>query len=116
LSPPYIQIALGGTIGTGLYLTSGTTLHTAGALGALLAYLTSGIAVFFVVSSLGEMATLIPTTGSFNTYAARFCDPALGFTSGWVYWFGWVTTLPIELLACGLFLQYCKLRGLMCRV
>jgi hypothetical protein len=47
------QIALGGTIGTGLYLTSGMTLYMAGAMGALLAYLTAGIAVFFVVSSLG---------------------------------------------------------------
>jgi lysine-specific permease len=56
------------------------------------------MAVLFVVSSLGEMATLIPISGSFNTYAARFVDPALGFACGWTYYFQWVITLPIELI------------------
>lgn len=68
--------------------------------------LVAGIAVFFVVSSLGEMATLIPVSGSFNHYASRFVDPALGFTMGFNYWFQWVITLPIELLAAESFWSY----------
>lgn len=62
--------------------------------------------MFFVCSSLGELATLIPITGSFATYGARFVDPALGFTLGWNYWLLWVIALPIELLACSEFLSY----------
>lgn len=58
-------------------VTSGSTLASAGALGALIAYVIAGISIFFVVNSLGEMATIIPITGSFNAYAARFVDPAL---------------------------------------
>jgi amino acid permease len=101
------KIAIGGTIGTGLLVTSGSTLAGAGALGALIAYVIAGISIFFVVTSLGEMATLIPVTGSFSSYASRFVDPALGFAIGWIYWLGWVTTFPIELLACGSFLGFC---------
>ncbi|KAI8897997.1 amino acid permease/ SLC12A domain-containing protein [Globomyces pollinis-pini] len=107
LQSRHIQmIAIGGTIGTGLFIGSGKTLAAVGPLGTLIAYLIAGAAVFCVVMSLGEMATMIPVTGSFNEYAARFHSPALGFTSGWAYWFNWAMTLPIELQACGMFLAY----------
>src|SRR4051812_49391318 len=66
------MIAIGGTIGTGLFLASGTTIHDAGPGGALAAYLIAGIMVFFLMTSLGEMAAFIPITGSFSTYASRF--------------------------------------------
>src|SRR3954467_15665618 len=71
------MIAIGGTIGTGLFLASGSTIHDAGPGGALAAYLIAGIMVFFLMTSLGEMAAFIPITGSFSTYASRFVDPAL---------------------------------------
>jgi lysine-specific permease len=73
------MISIAGTIGTGLFLASGASIAQAGPLGALIAYVMIGSMVFFMMTSLGEMATLIPTAGSFNTYAARFVDPALGF-------------------------------------
>ena len=73
------MISIAGTIGTGLFLASGSSISQAGPLGALIAYTMIGSMVFFMMTSLGEMATLIPTAGSFNTYAARFVDPALGF-------------------------------------
>ncbi|KAJ3301819.1 hypothetical protein HDV03_000286 [Kappamyces sp. JEL0829] len=92
------MIAIGGTIGTGLFIKSGSLITTAGPFGALLAYLIAGISVFCVVMSLGEMAALFPVSGSFNAYSERFVDPALGFTSGWSYWFQWVLTLPVEVL------------------
>lgn len=65
------MIALGGTIGTGLFLTSGATISQAGPWGAVLAYCFIGIMVYFVMTSLGEMATYLPTSGSFSDYGGR---------------------------------------------
>ncbi|KAJ3267514.1 hypothetical protein HDV01_004872, partial [Terramyces sp. JEL0728] len=93
------MIAIAGTIGTGLFLKSGDVISHAGALGALLAYVLAGISVFCVVMSLGEMATMIPVSGSFSEYAGRFIDPAAGFAFGWMYWFQWLLTFPVEIQA-----------------
>ncbi|KAJ1669841.1 hypothetical protein GGF38_001948 [Coemansia sp. RSA 25] len=100
------MIAIGGTIGTGLFIGSGTTLATAGPAGSLIAYLIIGSMVFFVCTSLGEMSTFIPTSDPFNHFAARFMDPALGFAFGWNYWFSWMLTVASELVACGIIVQY----------
>ena len=70
------MIAMGGCIGTGLFMTSGEQ-YDAGALGALIAYAIIGAMVFFLMTSLGEMATYLPVSGSFSTYATRFVDPSL---------------------------------------
>jgi amino acid transporter len=59
--------------------------------GALLGYIIIGIDIFFVAQSLGEMATLSPSKGSFNEFAGRFVDPALSFALGWNYWYMWVS-------------------------
>ncbi|KAI8884950.1 hypothetical protein K501DRAFT_322664, partial [Backusella circina FSU 941] len=93
------MISLGGTIGTGLFLASGSSIATAGPGGALLAYGLIGIMVFFMMECLGEMATYLPVTGSFNNYAGRFIDPALGFALGWNYFFNWAVTVAVELTA-----------------
>ncbi|CDH51449.1 lysine-specific permease [Lichtheimia corymbifera JMRC:FSU:9682] len=99
LNARHIQmISLGGAIGTGLFLTSGGNIATAGPAGALIAYCVIGIMVYCVITSLGEMATFIPVSGSFNHFATRFVDPALGFALGWNYWFSAVT-LATELSA-----------------
>lgn len=100
------MIALGGAIGTGLFLASGSSISTAGAGGALVAYIAIGIMVYFIMTSLGEMATLIPSAGSFDTYATRFVDPALGFAMGWSYWAVWALTLPTELTAASLVMKF----------
>src|SRR5690606_34824938 len=73
------MISLGGTIGTGLFLASGASIAQAGPGGALVAYGIIGIMVYFLMTSLGEMAAYMPTSGSFSTYATKFVDPALGF-------------------------------------
>ncbi len=65
------MIAIGGSIGTGLFMASGSAIHSAGPGGALLAYAAIGVMVYFLMTSLGEMATYLPTSGSFATYAAR---------------------------------------------
>ena len=54
-----------------------------------------------LVVGLGEMATFIPVSGAFTTYAARFVDPSLGFAMGWIYWFSWAITYALELTASG---------------
>ena len=99
-------IAIGGAIGTGLFVASGASINSAGPGGALLAYLAIGLMVYFVMTSLGEMATLMPISGSFATYAAKFVDPALGFSIGWNYWFSWAVTIPTELSAGALVMKY----------
>ncbi|KAI9206452.1 amino acid permease/ SLC12A domain-containing protein [Polychytrium aggregatum] len=107
LEPRHLQmIAIGGTIGTGLFLGSGATVAYAGPLGSLVSYVLVSIMVFFVVTSLGEMAALVPISGSFSSYAGRYVDPSLQFTLGWSYWLQWAVSLPAELSALGLIVQF----------
>jgi lysine-specific permease len=101
-----VMIALGGTIGTGLFLASGTSLATAGPAGALVSYILLSIMVYFIMTSLGELSTQYPISGSFNTYGARFVDEAFGFTLAYNYYFSWVTTVASELVAAGIVVQY----------
>ena len=100
------MIALGGTIGTGLFLTSGATISQAGPFGSVLAYIFVGIMVYFVMTSLGEMATYLPTSGSFTDYGARFVDPAFGFALGWNYWINGAITIAVDLTTAGLITQF----------
>lgn len=80
------MIAIGGIIGPGLLVGSGNALHLAGPAGTLISFSLVGIIVFFVMQSLGELATVIPVTGSFTEYASRFVDDSLSFALGWCYW------------------------------
>ncbi|PGH35107.1 AAT family amino acid transporter [[Emmonsia] crescens] len=100
------MIAIGGTIGTGLFIGSGGAISQAGPAGALIAYAFVGSIVYSVIVSLGEMATYIPIAGAFTSYATRFVDPSLGFAMGWIYWFSWAITFALELTATGLIIQY----------
>src|SRR5690554_1490609 len=93
------MIAIGGALGTGLFVASGSTIATAGPGGALVAYIAVGIMVYFLMTSLGEMASYMPVAGSFSTYSARFVDPALGFAMGWNYWYNWAITIAADLSA-----------------
>lgn len=100
------MIALGGSIGTGLFLASGGAIASAGPGGALLAYAAVGIMVYFLMSSLGELATYMPDSGSFETYATRYVDPSLGFALGWNFWYNWAITIAAELSAATLIIKY----------
>ncbi|KAJ5994609.1 hypothetical protein N7451_010333 [Penicillium sp. IBT 35674x] len=100
------MIAIGGTIGTGLFIGSGTAISYAGPVGALLAYILVGSIVYSVMTSLGEVATFLPVSGAFASYAARLVDPSLGFAMGWIYWFSWASTFALELTATGMIIQY----------
>ena len=100
------MIAIGGAIGTGLFVASGTTISTAGPGGALLAYAAIGLVIYFIMTGLGEMATYLPIAGSFQTYASRFVDPALGFSLGWTYAVGWAITIAGELVASAIVMKF----------
>lgn len=100
------MISLGGAIGTGLFLGSGPAIHSAGPGGALVAYTVIGIMVYFIMTSLGELASFMPISGAFSTYATRFIDPALGFALGWNYWFTWAMTLAAELSAATMVMKF----------
>lgn len=96
----------GGTIGTGLFIGSGTAVAHAGPVGALIAYIFVGTIVYSVMTALGEIATYIPIPGAFTSYATRLIDPSLGFAMGWIYWFSWASTFALELTATGLIIQF----------
>ena len=98
-------IAIGGTIGVGLFLGSAQAIHNAGP-ALLIAYLVGGIAIFFIMRALGELLTYRPVAGSFATYAEEFCGPFAGFVTGWSYWFMWVATAMAELTAIGIYVGH----------
>ncbi|KAJ7151973.1 amino acid permease/ SLC12A domain-containing protein [Mycena filopes] len=99
-------IAIGGTIGTGLFLSIGSSVATAGPAGALLAYTLVGIFVYGVVMTLGEMSALIPVSGAFSTFGDRFVSPVLGATLGWNYYLQWALSIPSELVAASVILSF----------
>ena len=94
------MIALGGVIGPGTFYATGFALRYSGPVGALIGYIIIGVDVFFVTQSLGEMATLFPSTGAFNEFAGRFVDPALSFALGWNYWYMCMAFNSSNLLTC----------------
>lgn len=100
------MIALGGSIGTGLFVASGSAVSKAGPGGAMLAYAAIGLMVYFLMTSLGEMATYMPVSGSFSTYASKFIDPAVGFALGWNYWFNWAITLAVDLSTTAIIIHF----------
>ena len=100
------MIAIGGSIGTGLFVASGATISQAGPGGALLAYMVVGLMVYFLMTSLGEMAAHMPVSGSFATYGAKYVDEGFGFALGWNYWYNWAVTIAVDLVAAQLVMAY----------
>src|SRR5579862_5575172 len=100
------MIAIGGSIGTGLFIGSGSALATGGPLALLLDFGIVGVMLFCVVHALGELAVLFPIAGSFSVYSTRFIDPAWGFSMGWNYAMQWLVVLPLELTAAGITISY----------
>jgi len=100
------MIAIGGTIGTGLFVGSGEALNQGGPIGLLFGYSIMGVVVYSMMVALGEMVTMFPVTGAFVHYTSRFVDPALGFAIGWNYWFSFAVTLPTEITAAGIVIKY----------
>lgn len=99
------MISLGGVIGTGLFLSSGYTIHEAGPIGTIIAYLVGAILVFAVMLCLGELSVAMPYTGAFHVYAKKYIGPATGFVVAILYWLTWTIALGSEFTAAGLIMQ-----------
>jgi len=100
------MIALGGAVGTGLIIGSGTALRRGGPLGILIGYAFLGFVCYLVMVSLGEMAAYLPHKKGFSGYATRFIDPAIGFALGWNYLFKYLIVTPNNINAAGVVVQY----------
>ncbi|MCP1144209.1 amino acid permease [Lysinibacillus endophyticus] len=98
-------IAIGGTIGTGLFLGSGAAIEKAGP-SIIFVYLIIGIALFFVMRALGELLLSNTRYQSFNDFAVDYIGPWAGYVTGWTYWFCWIMTAMADIIAVGMYVQY----------
>lgn len=98
-------IAIGGTIGTGLFLGSGKAIQLAGP-SIIFAYLIVGMAVFFVMRALGELLLSKAGYQSFTDIAEDYLGPRAAFVTGWTYWFCWIMTAMADVIAVGVYTQY----------
>jgi aromatic amino acid transport protein AroP len=98
-------IALGGAIGTGLFLGIAQTIKMAGP-SVLLGYAIGGFIAFLIMRQLGEMVVEEPVAGSFSHFAYKYWGDFAGFASGWNYWVLYVLVAMAELTAVGIYVQY----------
>lgn len=96
-------MALGSTIGVGLFLGAGNAIAHAGP-AILLGYLLAGLVAFVVLRALGEMAVHLPVAGSFAQYANDYVNPFMGYMVGWSYWFYWMIVGIAEVTAVGIYM------------
>ncbi|MCM3773424.1 amino acid permease [Priestia aryabhattai] len=106
LSNRHVQlIAIGGTIGTGLFLGSGKAIQLAGP-SIIFAYLIVGIALFFVMRALGELLLSKAGYQSLTDIAEEYLGPWASFVTGWTYWFCWIMTAMADVIAVGVYVKY----------
>ncbi|KLJ03699.1 amino acid permease [Streptomyces sp. KE1] len=99
------MIAIGGAIGTGLFLGAGKAISKAGP-SLILAYAIAGLVIFIIMRALGELLMYRPVSGSFSEYAREFIGPFAGFVTGWTYWLFWVVTGITEVTAAAQYMTY----------
>jgi L-asparagine permease len=99
------MIAIGGAIGTGLFLGSASRLHSTGP-ALLFSYAFVGVIAFFLMRALGELVLHRPTSGAFVSYMREFYGEKWAYVTGWMYWLNWALTGIAELSAVGLYVQY----------
>ncbi|RAL62890.1 hypothetical protein DID88_004731 [Monilinia fructigena] len=100
------MIAIAGMIGTGLFLSSGTTIARAGPAGAWLAYIFMGFVTAGVSYTTSEITAFMPVTGGFVRHATAFVEPALGAATGWNFWYTMAISVPAELSAAATLVQF----------
>ncbi|MGN7469082.1 amino acid permease [Brevibacillus sp. SAFN-007a] len=106
LETRHIQmIALGGTIGVGLFMGSASTIQWTGP-SVMLAYAIVGIFIFFIMRAMGEMLYVEPSTGSFATFGYKYIHPLAGYLTAWSNWFQWVVVGMAEIIAVGTYMKY----------
>lgn len=106
LSNRHVQmIAIGGTIGTGLFLGSGTTISRTGP-SIILVYLVVGIFFFFMMRAIGEMFYSDPSQHTFVAFISRYSGPAVGHFAGWSYWLRLIFSAMAELTAVATYMHF----------
>lgn len=98
-------IALGGAIGTGLFLGIGPAAVLAGP-SVILGYAFAGVIAFFIMRQLGEMVVEEPVSGSFSHFAYKYWGTFAGFASGWNYWVLYILVAMSELTAIGMYVHF----------
>lgn len=98
-------LAIGGAIGTGLFLGSGRSIHLAGP-SILFAYIITGIICFFIMRALGELLLSNLNYHSFVDFVYDYLGEELAFITGWTYWFCWISLAMADVTAAGLYIQY----------
>ncbi|QJC37315.1 amino acid permease [Enterobacteriaceae endosymbiont of Donacia thalassina] len=99
------MIAIGGTIGSGLFLGSSNRLKIIGPL-LIIIYLICGFFCFFIMRALGELISYRPSSGSFISYSREFLGIKAGYFSGWIYFMNWVMTGIVDITAISLYMRY----------
>src|SRR6201991_1902105 len=111
LKPRQLQmIAIGGAIGTGLFLGAGGRLHNAGP-GLFLSYAFCGVFVFLILETLGELLLHRPSSGSFVSYAREFLGEKAAFVAGWMYLLNWAFTATVGSSAIACYFPYWSALG-----
>lgn len=101
-----IMIAIGGSIGTGLFIGSGQALATGGPLAVILGWAIAGTQIVGTIHGLGEITVRFPVVGAFANYSTRFLDPSLSFIISTIYVIQWFFVLPLEIIASAITIQY----------
>jgi L-asparagine permease len=99
------MIAIGGAIGTGLFMAAGGRLAQAGP-GIVISYAVCGFFAFLILRALGELVMHRPSTGSFVSYAREFYGEKAAFATGWLYWLNWVMTAIVDIIAVALYMGF----------
>jgi len=99
------MIAIGGAIGTGLFLGSASRLHSTGP-ALVLSYGFVGVVAFLLMRALGELVLHRPTSGAFVSYTREFYGEKWAYVTGWMFWLNWALTGIAELSAVGLYVQF----------
>lgn len=99
------MIAIGGAIGTGLFLGSGSAIHKAGP-SIILSYLIVGIITFFMMRAMGELILADTSKHSFIDSVKTYLGGRMEFVAGWMYWACWLTLAMADLTATGIYLRY----------
>jgi D-serine/D-alanine/glycine transporter len=97
-------IAIGGAIGTGLFMGSGKTISLAGP-SIIFVYMIIGFMLFFVMRAMGELLLSNLEYKSFSDFAADLLGPWAGYFTGWTYWFCWVVTGIADVVAISSYFQ-----------
>ncbi|MHA7270680.1 amino acid permease [Arthrobacter sp. HLT1-20] len=99
------MIAIGGAIGTGLFMGAGGRLASAGP-ALMFSYAICGFFAFLILRALGELIIHRPSSGSFVSYAREFFGEKAAFVSGWLYWLNWAMTAIVDITAVALYMHF----------